>query len=266
MKGNLVALGVLIALALLVRMALILPGEFFESRLAQYSLYMPLATVLSTLVVVLGLRARLIQDQGLLLVLVLASGPVLLVFAATTRDPVFLATAGLATVHAIGWTIWALRHRSSLTFAKSDAVRLALIGLACGLLVCVVFDAVAVARGATLDFSHWGPRLFNGLWVFAMMLFLAPAFEEPLFRGILAWMPRTSLTPLVLVFVAQWGLFWLGHAYYFPERPLDLFVLVPVAGLAFGGVALVTRSLVPAFFAHAFVNAFYVSFLQWVPK
>lgn len=248
MKGNLVALGGLLVLALLARMALILPGEFFSSRLAQYSLYMPLATVLSTLLVVLGVRARLIQDQGFLLVLVLASGPVLLAFAATTRDPVFLTTAGLATVHALGWTIWAL------------------IGLVCGLLVCVVFDAVAVARGAALDFSSMGARLGNGLGVFAMMLFLAPAFEEPLFRGILAWMPRTSLTPLVLVFVAQFGLFWLGHAYYYPSRPLDLFVLVPLAGLAFGAAALATGSLVPAFFAHAFVNAFYTSFVTWVPR
>jgi membrane protease YdiL (CAAX protease family) len=84
--------------------------------------------------------------------------------------------------------------------------------------------------------------------------------EEPLFRGFLWGMLAKYGWKNSSILVFQTGLFMIGHAYYFNDAPLMFWILVPLAGLAFGYLVWRSRTLASSMACHSIVNAFGYSF------
>jgi len=247
--------------AVLFRMALAVPFGIFPSKLYQISIYMPVAVLLSTAMITYGVTRRVVDGSVFLLLVILLSGPVLLAYSVSTRDAPFIVLSLIATLNSILCSFVLLKTRNKYSLDDSNLLRNIAVGLVTGVVICVVFDLVAFSFGSRFDFGQIGGKLTNGTMIFAVMLFLAPVFEEPIFRGLLIWPRSPNKVQVATLFVLQFALFWLGHLYFYGGRNLDFFVLVPLCAVLFGIVALRTKSLIPSIVAHSFVNAFYVQFV-----
>jgi membrane protease YdiL (CAAX protease family) len=78
--------------------------------------------------------------------------------------------------------------------------------------------------------------------------------KEPFFRGFLWGSLRKTGLKDIWIWLAQAGLFWLGHAYALLYTPFSFWLIVPVGGLVLGLLAWRSRSIAPSMVAHGLAN------------
>jgi membrane protease YdiL (CAAX protease family) len=246
---------VAIAFLLLLRLCLAVPW-LHASELYRGAVF-PTLTYLVTLYVLLLNRGDLAKYRidRLSYLLILVAGPFQFLYCGTVehRIPAYLGAA-VSTAAAVAFAAIAFRNGLVPSGRIRDRLPSFLAGLVGGLVVAVVVNAASILRVRPAD-SDTGLvlQLLSIAALIPLHLFTAAVWEEPLFRGfLLTKLKEWRLNTLVAVLV-QAAVFTVAHLYYFPRA--EFYLLVPVCGIAFGALAVTTKSLSSSMAAHATVNA-----------
>jgi membrane protease YdiL (CAAX protease family) len=161
---------------------------------------------------------------------------------------------------ALRFSGWKWRRISPSEWRWLGIGTLAGVGLLIILSFPMAFTIKANGGINTVTFWDW----FISFMRIPQQLGYAAITEEPLFRGFLWGILIKYGWKNGAILLFQTILFMIGHAYYFNDAPLSLWILVPLAGITFGFLVWRSRTLASSLACHSIVNAFGYSFGQVV--
>jgi membrane protease YdiL (CAAX protease family) len=136
--------------------------------------------------------------------------------------------------------------------------------LALGFLVGIVWSAIEVgwdrANGFYSPF-YWNSVIYLPI-ALVVVAWASSLYEELLFRSCMLWYFSGILSKPRYAVLAQGALFFIAHgSRYFQSGHWHQAVVTGAFGLLLGGLTLRTKSVVPAWVAHAFSNSYAVIFI-----